>query len=113
MKRDEFEALAKKQASQAKELEHAQKLLEEREQNPTSIVIQEEEKVLEMMEDQEIPVGSGNKYQYLLARKDDCAAKTGRPKYLPVDTCKAYGMKCEPKMKHIEARRQKWRSFIT
>ena len=62
MKKSEFETLAKKQASQAKELEQAQKLLEEREQNPTSSVIQEEEKILEMMKDQEIPVGSGNRY---------------------------------------------------
>ena len=51
VKKSEFEALTKKQTSQAKELEQAQKLLEEREQNPTS-VIQEEEKILEMMEDQ-------------------------------------------------------------
>ena len=51
VKKSEFEALAKKQASHAKELERAQKLLEEREQNPTSTVIQEEEKILEMMED--------------------------------------------------------------
>ena len=57
VKKDEFKALAKKQASQAKELECAQKLLEERKQKPISIVIQEEVKVLEMMEYQEIPVG--------------------------------------------------------
>ena len=62
MKKEEFKALAKKQASQAKELERAQKLLEESEQNPIPLVFQEDEKVLEMMEDQEIPVGSGNKY---------------------------------------------------
>ena len=43
-------------------------------------------KVLEMMEDQDIPVGSGNRYYYLPVRKDDRAAKTGRPKYLPLDT---------------------------
>ena len=62
MGKSEFEALTKKQESQAKELELVQKLLEEREQNPTSPVIQEEEKILEMMEDQEIPAGSGNIY---------------------------------------------------
>ena len=77
MKKSEFEALTKKQASQAKELEQAQKLLKEREQNPTSLVIQEEEKVLEMMEDQDIPVGSGNRYRYIPARKDDLTARTG------------------------------------
>ena len=113
MKKSEFEALTKKQASQAKELEQAQKLLEEREQNPTLSVIQEEEKILEMMEDQEIPAGSGNRYRYILARKDDRAARTGRPKYLPVDTCMAYGMNCEPRMKNIEARRQKRGGFTT
>ena len=62
MKNEEFEALAKKQASQAKELECAQKLLKEREQNPILLVIQEKEKVLEMMEDQEILAESGNRY---------------------------------------------------
>ena len=58
----DFKALTKKQESQAKELERVQKLLEEREQNPISPVIQEEKKILEMMEDQEIPAGSGNRY---------------------------------------------------
>ena len=41
-----------------KEKELSQKLLEEREQNPISPVIQEEEKILEMMEKQDLPVGS-------------------------------------------------------
>ena len=77
VKKSEFEALAKKQASQAKELEQAQKLLEEREQNPTLSVIQEEEKILEMMEDQKISAGSGKRYRYIPASKDDCAIKTG------------------------------------
>ena len=95
VKKSEFEALKQKQASQAKELEQAQKLLEEREQNPTS-VIEEEEKILEMMEDQEIPEGSGNRYRYIPAIEDDLIAKTGRPKYLPVDICKTYGMNFEP-----------------
>ena len=62
VKKAEADALAKEKAIKAKELEHAQKLLKERKQNPTSLVIQEEEKILEMMEDQEIPVGSGNIY---------------------------------------------------
>ena len=76
VKKSEFEALKQKQASQAKELEQAQKLLEEREQNPTS-VIEEEEKILEMREDQEIPEGSGNIYRYVPANENDHAAKTG------------------------------------
>ena len=62
--------------SQAKELKQAQKLLEEREQNPAS-VIEEEEKILEMMEDQEIPEESGNRYRYIPASEDYLAAKTG------------------------------------
>ena len=68
--------------------------MEERKQSPTTLAIEEEEKILEMMEDQEIPVGSGNIYQYIPARQDDRAARTGQPKYLPVDTCKTYGMNC-------------------
>ena len=59
VKKAEADALARKEAIKAKELERAQKLLEEREQNPTLLVIQEEEKILEMMKDQEIPAGSG------------------------------------------------------
>ena len=73
VRKSEFEALTKKEESQAKELEWAQKLLEERKQNPTLTVMQEEEKILEMMEDQEIPAGLGNRYWYIPARKDDCA----------------------------------------
>ena len=104
MKKSEYEALKQKQESQAKELEQAQKLLEEREQNPTS-VIEEEEKILEMMEDQEIPEGSGNRYWYIPASEDDLPAKKCQPKYLPVDTCETYGMNCEHEMKYIETRR--------
>ena len=62
MKKAEVDALARKEAIKAKEKEHSQKLLKESVQNPTLPVIQEEEKILEMMEDQEIPVGSGNRY---------------------------------------------------
>ena len=61
VKKSEYEALKQKQESQAKELKQAQKLLKEREQNPTS-VIEEEEKILEIMEDQEIPEGPGKRY---------------------------------------------------
>ena len=58
------------------------KELEESEQNPISPVIQEEEKILEMIEKQELPVGSREKYVYLQAKQDDQVTKTGRPKYL-------------------------------
>ena len=77
VKKAEAEAKAKEEAIKAKEKERSQKLLEEKEQNPISLVIQEEEKVLEMIEDQEIPSRSGNRYYYLPARKEDRAAKTG------------------------------------
>ena len=60
-----------------------------------------------MMEDQEIPEGLGNRYWYILASEDDLAAKTGRPNYLPVDTCETYGMNCEPETRYVETRRQK------
>ena len=66
-----------------------------------------------MIEDEEIPAGSGNRYRYIPARKDDRAVRTGQPKYLSVDTCKAYRMNCEPRMKYIEARRQKRSAFTT
>ena len=112
MKKSEYEALKQKQESQAKELEQAQKLLEEREQNPTS-VIEEEEKILEMMEDQEILEGSGNRYQYIPASENDLTAKTGQPKYLPVNTCETYGMNCEPETRYVETRRQKQSGFTT
>ena len=101
VKKAEAKALAKEEAIKAKEKECSQKLLEENEQNPKSLVIQEEEKVFEIMEDQEIPAGSGNRYRYIPARKDDPAARTGRPMYLPIDTCKSYGINCKPRVKYI------------
>ena len=49
--RADYEANVKElEAAKAKEKELSCKLLEEREQNPVSSVIEEEEKVLEMME---------------------------------------------------------------
>ena len=54
MKKAEYEAKVKElEAAKAKEKELSCKLLEERKQNPVPSVIEEEEKVLEMMEDQE------------------------------------------------------------
>ena len=52
------EKIKELEEAKAKEKELSQKLLEEREQNPISQVIQEEEKILEMMEKQKLPVGS-------------------------------------------------------
>ena len=66
VKKAEYEAKVKElEAARAKEKELSCKLLEEREQNPVSPIIEGEDKVLEMMEDQEIPAGSGNRYLYL------------------------------------------------
>ena len=76
MKKAKYEAKVKElEAARAKEKELSHKLLEEREQNPVSPIIQEEEKVLEMMENQEIPAGSGNRYRYLPAKQDDRVTK--------------------------------------
>ena len=51
VKKAEYKAKVKElEAAKAKEKELSRKLLEEREQNPISQVIQEEEKVLEMIE---------------------------------------------------------------
>ena len=103
VKKAEYEAKVKElEAARAKEKELSHKLLEEREQNPVSPIIQEEEKVLEMMENQEIPAGSGNRYRYLPAKQDDCVTKTGRPKYLPIDTCQSYGIGCNSKVKYLQ-----------
>ena len=85
-----------------KEKELSQKLLEEREQNPISPIIQEEEKILEMMEKQELPVGSREKYVYIPAERDDQVTKTGRAKYLPVDTCQSHGVGCSSKTKYLQ-----------
>ena len=101
MKRAEAEAKAKEEAARAKEKELSCKLLEEKEQNPVSLIIQEEEKVLKMMEDQEIPVGSGNRYLYLPARQDNRVTKTGGLKYLPLDTCQSYKIGCNSKVKYL------------
>ena len=103
MKKAEYDAKVKElEAARAKEKELSHKLLEEREQNPVSPTIQEEEKVLEMMENHEIPAGSGNRYHYLPAKQNDRVTKTGRPKYLPIDTCQSYGIGCNSKVKYLQ-----------
>ena len=61
VKKAEYKAMVKElEAAKAKEKELSCKLLEEREQNPISPIIQEEEKVLEMMENQDMLARSGN-----------------------------------------------------
>ena len=66
-----------------------------------------------MMEDQEIPADSGNRYCYLPAKQDDCVAKTGRPKYLPIDTCQSYGIGCNSKVKYLQPGWQKRSGFTS
>ena len=58
--------------------------------------IYKEERVLRMMEEQEIPARSGQIYRFTPANRDDLMMRTGHPKYLPVDTCKKYGINCGP-----------------
>ena len=101
-----------KELKEAKEREKdsSNQLLEQREQNPVPSVIEQEEKVLEMMEDQVLPDGS--RYRYIPATQSDIAPRTGQPKYLPVDTCQSYGSGCESSKKYLQPGRQK-RSFTS
>ena len=55
-----------------------------------------------MMEKKELPVGSREKSVYLPAKRDDQVTKTGRPKYLPIDTCQSYGVGCSSKTKQLQ-----------
>ena len=88
-----------------KEKELNDKLLEEREQNPISPVIQEEEMIFDMMEKQELPAES--RESYILAERDDTVIKTGRAKYLPIDTCKSHGVGCDSKTNYLQISQQK------
>ena len=70
VRKAEYEAKVKElEAAKAKENKLSSKLLEEREQNPVPSIIEEEEKVLEMIKDQELPDGS--RYCYLPAKQGD------------------------------------------
>ena len=88
-----------------KEKELNDKLLEEREQNPISPVIQEEEMIFDMMEKQELPAESRESFIYIPAEWDDKIIKTGRAKYLPIDTCKSHGVGCGSKTKYLQVSR--------
>ena len=101
-----------KELKEAKERERelSKQLLEQREQNPVPSVIEQEEKVLEMMEDQVLP--DGLRYRYIPANQSDTAPRTGQPKYLPVDTCQSYGSGCGSSEKYLQVRRQR-RSFTS
>ena len=78
--------------AKAKEKELSQKLQEEKDQNNISAIIQEEKRILKMMERQELPVESREEYAYLPAERDDKDIETGRLKYLPIDTCQSHGI---------------------
>ena len=39
------------------------------------------------MEEQELELGSGEKYEFVPARRNDTDKKTGRPKYFLVEAC--------------------------
>ena len=101
-----------KELKEAKEIEKglSKQLLEQKEQNPVLSVIEQEEKILEMMEDQVLPDGS--RYRYILANQSNTAPRTGQPKYLPVDTCKSYGSGCRSSEKYLHVGRQR-RSFTS
>ena len=64
------------------------------------------------MERQELPVDSREEYAYLLAERDDKAIETGRPKYLPIDTCQSHGIGCSNKTKYLQTSWQN-RSLFT
>ena len=101
-KADYEEQLKELDEAKAKEKELSQKLQEEKDRNNISAIIQEEERILEMMERQELPVESRDKYAYLPAERDDKAIETGRPKYLPIDTCQSHGIGCSNKTKYLQ-----------
>ena len=103
------EKLKEFEEAKAKEKELSQKLLEEKERNNISAVIEEEEKILAM---QELPVGSKEKYVYLPEKRDDQVTETGRPNYLPIDPCQAYRVGCSNKTKYLKTSQQK-RSIFT
>ena len=82
-KADYEEQLKELDEAKAKEKELSQKLQEEKNRNNISAIIQEEERILEMGERQELPVDSREEYAYLPAERDDKDIDTGRLKYLP------------------------------
>ena len=78
-KADYEEQLKELYEAKAKEKELSQKLQEEKDRNNISAIIQEEERILEMMERQELPIDSREEYAYLPAEREDKTIETGRP----------------------------------
>ena len=99
--------------AKAKEKELSQKLQEEKEQNNVSAIIQEEERILEMSEKQELPVDSKEVYAYRPAERNDKATETGRPTYLPIDPCQVYKIGCNNKTNSLKTSQQKRSLFIS
>ena len=64
------------------------------------------------METQELPIDSREECAYLLAEREDKTIETGRPKYLPIDSCQAYGIGCNNKTNYLKTSQQK-RSLFT
>ena len=60
-----------------------------------------------------MPVGSREKYVYLPAKRDDKVTETGKPKYLPIDTCYSYGVGCSNKTKYLQTSQQKRSGFTS
>ena len=110
-KADYEEQLKELDEAKAKEKELSQKLQEEKDRNNISAIIQEEERILEMMEKQELPAKSRIEYAYLPAERDDKDIETGRLKYLPIDTCQSHGIGCSNKTTYLQTIRQKRSSF--
>ena len=101
-KADYEEQLKELDEAKTKEKDLSQKLQEEKDRNNISAIIQEEERILEMMEKQELPAESRMEYAYLPAERDDKDIETGRLKYLPIDTCRSHGIGCSNKTTYLQ-----------
>ena len=66
-----------------------------------------------MMERQELPFDSGEEYADLPAERKDKTIETGRPKYIPIYSCQAYGIGCNNKTDYLKTSRQKRSLFIS
>ena len=78
-KADYVEQLKELDEEKTREKELSQNLQEEKDQNNISAIIQEEERILEIMEKQELPAESRMEYAYLPAEREDKTIETGRP----------------------------------
>ena len=86
--------------TEEKELAHLKKKGGRSGQGLSGLSIYEEERVLRLMEEQEVPARSGKVYRFIPAERNDMARNTGSPKYLLVKPCGDDGVKCELIVKH-------------